>query len=98
MAVQMTDQELNRLREAVGILMGWRPVKGKQPGKALTQGDIESLQTTVSKIQSVLAGSLAAMTSTDVTGAPTEEDFNALRADVVAIHDLLSGIISSGSS
>jgi len=98
MAVQMTDQELNRLREAVGVLMGWRPLKGNKPGMAVTRGELETLQTAVSRIQSVLAGTLADMTSTDVTDAPTADDFNALRADVVALHSLLAGIISSKGS
>jgi hypothetical protein len=97
MAVNISDAEWNKLQEAVGILAGWRPLKGDKPGKAVTQRDLQVVQDAVAKLQKVLTGDVADMTSTDVTAAPTAAQFNALRADVTAIHTLLSGIISSTS-
>ena len=55
------------------------------------------VQDAITKLQNVLTGDVADMTSADVTAAPTAAQFNALRADVTAIHTVLSGIISSTS-
>lgn len=97
MAVNISDAEWNKLQEAVGILAGWRPLKGDRPGKAVTQKELQVVQDAVTKLQKVLTGKIADMTSTDVTAAPTAEQFNALRADVTVLHTVLSGIISSTS-
>lgn len=95
MAVNISDAEWNKLKEAVGVLAGWRPLKGDKPGQAATKKDMRELQVAITDLQKVLSGTLPAMTSATVTAAPTAAQHNALRADVVAIHDLLSGLISS---
>lgn len=97
MAISISDAEWNKLQEAVGVLAGWRPLKGDKPGKAVTQKELQAVQDAITKLQRVIAGKLADMTSTDASAAPTAAQFNALRADVTAIHTVLSGIISSTS-
>lgn len=91
----ISEQEMNKLYEAVGVLMGWRPLKGDRPGKAVTAKELKQLQDTVTRLDAALRGELADLTSAQVTAAPTAADFNKLQTDVKAIHTLFSGLISS---
>lgn len=97
MAVNISDAEWNKLQEAVGILAGWRPLKGDKPMRAATQKDIAELRRAISTLQSVLTATLAPMTASMVTAAPTAAQHNALVADVTALHDALSAIISAAA-
>ncbi len=86
------DHEWNKLREAIEVLAGWR--RGNPRGKALTEGDRQGLDDAIAAVKRAMAS--AAVTVPDITSqdaaaaTPTGDEFNALRADVVAIHDALA--------
>lgn len=94
----LSEQDVNKLNEAVGILMGWRPLKGDKPGKAVTAKELKQLQDVVNRIDRILKGKAVTLTSAQVTAAPTAADFNKLQTDVKAINALISGLISSSGS
>lgn len=94
----LSEQDMNKLNEAVGILMGWRPLKGERNGKAVTAGELKKLQVIVTRLDNLLKGTLPDLKSAQVTAAPTTADFNKLQTDVSAIHKLVSGLISSKAS
>ncbi len=85
------DHEWNKLREAIELLAGWR--RGNPKGKALTVGDRQGIDDAIAAVQKAMkaaAVDVPDMTSADAAGAtPTAEEYNALRADVVALHGAL---------
>lgn len=88
------DHEWNKLREAIELLAGWR--KGNPNGKALTVGDRQGIDNAIAAVQKAMkaaAVDVPAMTSADAAAAtPTDGEYNALRADVVAIHTALADL------
>ena len=81
----ITEQEWSKVREAVGVLMGWRGTKAKT--KAATQEDISTLTTRLKAVSTLkpAAKKLAA----GATNEQIIETVNLLIDDVAAISTAL---------
>lgn len=90
--MSLSPQDERILKERVDTLVG---VRGKPDMAALRRGEAKSLIAAAAKLRGAAAITLADLTSADVTAAPTQSDFNALRADVVAVHGAISAIIAA---
>lgn len=88
----MSPQDERILKERVDTLVG---VRGKPEMAAMRRGEAKPLAAAADKIRKAAAVTLADLTSADVSAAPTQSDFNALRADVQSLHAALARIIAA---
>lgn len=90
--MSMSPQDERILKERVDTLFG---VRGKPEMAAMRKGEAKPLLAVAAQIATAAGTRLEDLTSSDVTSPPSQNDFNALRADVLALRKAIGAILSA---